>query len=551
MKSIFSSKITLFCTALLASIFIVMACGKIEDLTKDVELKVDGDIIRIPVSLQFIDPNAAGAGDEMDIEVKFTGADANKLYSTVATKEFLVGGGVVDIAVKKTDAPDPKTGKKLEFTVIASSKSGKYLRTIRNISVSDTNTAFVTIPMVNLSAPPVGVSVQKTTVTTDANGTTAAKTITNTNTEKLEVTIPAGTKMYAADGTELKGTVNVQVVHFSPTSLASLESFPGGFSVNKAVDINGTAIGAGSFTTAGFMAIDMSVGDKEVKTFSGNGITLKSDISPSIIKEDNTKIQVGDQIPVWSLNETDGSWIRETTTTVAGTATNMTVTYAQKHLSMWNLDLFAGNCGGGRVVIPSNVVPAFYYVEIVRVGGGSTLPSTWGGSTTKRLSLRPGDVLSFNMGTQGGFYLKLYNGTNPLCPGDWLYESSQISLCGSTSTPATFSAKGTIPSTVTVNIFVSGYCASTPNLALNPNITIYFKKAGCPYWAALGAMTGGFIASSGTLGVRQSYDFMAVLNGIPTVFPSKTVPAEFGTGGAVTIVLPKIAVPKTYCSQIF
>jgi hypothetical protein len=538
MKSIFSSKISLFCTALFASVFIVMACGKIEDLTKDVELKVDGDIIRIPVSLQFIDPQDSIAPD---VTISFAGADASKLYTTIADRDFQVVSGIIDVAVKKGDAPDPKSGKKLDFTVIAKSKSGKYLRTVRNIVVSDTGTQFVTIPMVNLDKLPNGVTKATGTVTVGDNGAVALTKVATIGTEKLEITIPAGTKMYDAAGVELKGTVAVQALRFSGADTEAnsntLATFPGGFQVNKAVDETGKALAEGSFITAGFIAIDMEVGGKAVKTFSGSGIGVFMDVSAGIKDDKGVLIKVGDQIPVWSLNETDGSWKKETTVTLGGTASNLTASYSQNHLSFWNLDMFFGGCRGSLVTIPSNVRAGSYYAEIIRGNGDGRV------LTSKYLFIAPGQQIEFGYPPQGNFQLKLYSGS-AFCRGPLAYRtSSDFQMCGANTTVSL--AAVTASPTISISVFVSGSCKSRPGIAINPNVVVYYKQSGCLQWAPLGAMTGGFLFSQGVLKVGESFDFFVVMGGSPFFFYNKTVPNE------ARYSFPNIAISAAYCNQLF
>jgi hypothetical protein len=537
MKSIFSSKIALFFMAIVASVFIVIACGKIEDLTKDIQLKVDGDIIKIPVSLQFVDPQDSVAPD---VTISLVGTDANKLFTTIADRDFKVVNGIIDLAVKKTDAPNLAAGRKLDFTVVATSKSGKYLRTVRNVILTDTTVQFVTIPMVNLNKLPAGVTKATGTVTVGDNGAATTQTVATTGTEKLEVTIPAGTKMYAADGTELKGTVNVQVLRFSglndDANRNTLMSFPGGFDVPRAVDETGKPIAAGTFTTAGFIAVDMEVGGKAVKTFSGAGATINMDITPGVKDDKGNVVKPGDVIPVWSLNEADGSWKKETTVTVGGTAAKPTATYSQAHLSYWNLDWYSAACFiGANVTIPSNVAAGWYYVEIIMGNGdGRVIKSTY-------MSIIPGQKIQFYLAPSGSYQLKLYYG-NAFCRGDMAYRSADFQLCGGNTT--TTMTAVTTRTSLNISVFVSGYCQSRPNLAINPNVVVYYKKSGCYYWSPLGVMTGGFLWSQGILNTSESYDFYVVMGGSGFAFYNKTVPPES------RYFFPNILIPQLYCNQI-
>jgi hypothetical protein len=436
----------------------------------------------------------------------------------------------------------------LDFTVVAKSKSGKYLRTVKNVVLSDTGTQFVTIPMVNLDKLPNGVSKATATVTVGDNGAVATEKVTTTGTEKLEVTIPAGTKMYDATGTELKGAVSVQVLRFSgaddEANRNTLESFPGGFQVQKAVDETGKTLSPGGFTTAGFIAIDMEVAGKAVKTFSGTGVSINMDITPGIKDDKGNVVKPGDQLPVWSLNEADGSWKKELTLTVGGTAAKPTATYAQNHLSYWNLDWFWGTCAAGSTItIPTNVQAGWYFVEIIRGNGdGRVLTSLFGSSPARYMYITPGQRIQFFYAPFGNFQMKLYYGST-FCRGDLAYRtSSDFQLCGGGSTVSL--AAVTTRQSLAVSVFVSGYCQSRPNLAINPNVTVYYKKTGCYYWTPLGVMTGGFLWSQGILNVGESFDFYVVMGGSGYAFYNKTIPKES------TYYLPNILIPTLYCNQI-
>jgi hypothetical protein len=547
-----------FAAVLLAAFttLLIWSCGKTEDLTKDVNFFVDGDLIKVPLAIQFVDANEANLAQNEaqdndnsyfpDFEIKVTGRDAGKVYSMVLSKEFRVEKGIIEFAAKKTDMPTIDGSKTLEFTVEATSKSNKYLKVVKSFILTDTSTAVEVIPVINLNAPPKGVSVTKATIDTDANGAIATQINTNNSAsaEKVEVNVPAGTKFYTADGKELIGKVEVQLVHFNNRdSATSLAAFPGGFGFDHAIDINGKQTEPGRFSTYGFIALDMNVGGTPVKNFSGTGLEVTMGINPDSPNPDETgKIQAGDKIPVWSIdvNDIEKGWKEEVVGTVTGSGNDLKVTFNQKHLSFWNLDIFWNSCPTTSIKFPATgVIPGYYYMEAITVNTGSVL-TQWSDNISnnciKTLRHIPRNTL---------YYLKIYKIVG--CSRQLIYRSQHFGGCAPVT--LTLQRMPSASSIITVAGQVSGHCASRPSIILRPTSTVYYRPSGTTCWTMLGVVSNGYFALSGVLPPSaQSFDFKVVVGGFATQYFYNKTPDPALLNSAYN--LNNILIPAQYCKMI-
>ncbi len=533
MKNMFNFKGLSIIFSIAIAFAIMQACVKKEEILKDFEFTIDADIIKIPLSLQIIDGNFESGANPEGVKIELVGPDKDKFYSSIGKKELTVVNGIVDFAVKKTDAPTEQNP--LVVTVVATAPG--YLRTIKTFKLTTADsTKFEALSMVNLANAPKGVTVKTASVEVGATGTAATSTITTTpttSTEVVNVEVPAGTQFKDKDGNVLTGTAAATLVHFDNQDPASLAAFPGGFSVNSSKDANGNNIGAGEFTTMGFLALDMTIGGKEVKNFSGAGIKISMDLNESSINPTTgNPIAIGDSLPIWSLNETDNSWVREKIGVVSGTAGNLKLVYTQNHLSYWNLDYHYGpKCGtGSNITLSGIAMPGFYYIEAVNALT-QQLVSNYASSYQW---LENGKVLSFLNAPLVNAYFRVRSGTSYYCAGTLLGRSNAFSLCGANAT-ATFAMTVVEPgANLSLTVTASGTCANNPRLVVRPNAALYYRKTGCPYWLPAGALIAGTFQSS-LFKAGQKYDFKAVVGTTAITQLAVQIPATAVGNYAISI----------------
>ncbi len=550
MKNNFSRQLLALMSAAVIGFIIVQACGKVTDLTKDVVLSVDNDLVRVPLAIQFFDPSVTTSGEAGDqardmknvkINVKLIGAGVEKLYNTAGQRLSTlenIQGGAVDVAMKKTDWAALKNTP-LTFSLVAEAPG--YLRTVKTFTLNDTVTRFETMSMVNLTGTTQGIKVTNSNAVVTSNASGTVPTTTTIQADSAKIVIPAGTVLKDKNGAPLTGALNVQLVQFSPSSQLSADAFPGGFNPEKIRGTNGQDLGAGSFTSLGFIALDMTVGGTAVKQFGGS-INVTVDIASTLKSDDGTPVAAGMVVPIWSLNEETGDWQQEQSATIVNNGGKLQAVLTQNHLSYWNLDFISFKCRNFQVfTFPSNITAGNYWVELINGATGAVISGRWtfiDQAANKNLTIYYPPAFT-NM------YFKIYQQTgNILCNRGAFVESQHFNVCGSpvgapisltSNTPGNVNNVGSL-----IAVSVSGACASQPNVIIRPTLTIMYRPVGCYYWAPLGTMVNGLMTVN--IETRKSYDFRVSVGGVTQYFYNKTVPPE------LNYILPTITIPPSYCA---
>ncbi len=153
--------------------------------------------------------------------------------------------------------------------------------------------------------------------------------ITGTDNARLE--LPANA-LVKPDGTPVTGSVNVSLSPVDINDPTEKNAFPGSF---EGVQPNGISTGIVSLGTTEF-ALEQGGQRLNLKAGASAKVRLPMYANSNL---DGSPINLGDTIPLWSLNEQTGDWVQEGTGVVvdsgAGTrALETTVT----HFSWWNVD---------------------------------------------------------------------------------------------------------------------------------------------------------------------------------------------------------------------
>ncbi len=313
---------------------LVFACQKINPF-EDVELTVNTDIYKSPILIQFVDGSSTSTKIPEGLSVTISGPGKDLVLDDFGGKDYTVAGNILTLVLNKT--ANPTEANPIVFTVAVSGAG--YLSTSKTITIVDgTTPQSHVVSLVGLSAPPLGVTTASQNIS--LTGGTIEIPTGNGKNESASLSIAPGTQVKDAAGNVINATsVSTQVVHFGSAQMESLLSFPGGFTPQN-VNRNGT-ITEGAFVTAGFVAIDMQAGGKEVKSFS-KPIEVKVGINEDFVDPNtNLKLKEGDVIPTWSYENTTGEWKEEGVATVSKDANGKLVaTFTASHLSYWNLDYF-------------------------------------------------------------------------------------------------------------------------------------------------------------------------------------------------------------------
>lgn len=163
----------------------------------------------------------------------------------------------------------------------------------------------------------------------------AASSVSLTGTDGASVTVAANS-FVDANGVLVTGNIDLTITSVDVSRPASLAAFPGEFS--------GILEGA----TTDSPIISMGTVEFEF-TQNGNPVNLAPGMTADVLipiyiasNQDGTAINIGDTIPLWSLNDDTGIWLQEGTGTVVASASSPTGLAMQatvSHFSWWNCDV--------------------------------------------------------------------------------------------------------------------------------------------------------------------------------------------------------------------
>ncbi len=535
----------------------------VDDYTEGVVLNINTDIFRIPASVQFTDANQSVEDPPAGLTVRVEGPDKDLVYSTDGKKDIQPIDGVMELAIDKAVEITPENP--LEITVIAEAPG--YLKTVQNVTLYDTSFQFLSVNMVNLNALPSGVGSRTATVNLGSEGIaqdTSFKTpLGALQQEDAEITMPAGTKMLDADGNELTGDVEIQMVHFDNRSPESLEAFPGGLEATNVMGPDGEMMDVVQFVTAGFLAVDMYVGKREVKTFT-EPVELSVGINPGTIDPNtNEPVKAGDRIPMWSLNDDTGQWSYEGEARViqdasGGLRAEMEIT----HLSWWNLDYFYGNiCRSWRPLTLNIQSDYRSYREapwaiVGLVDASTNRPFRY----PRYMRLYDGQRINlYNLPANRQWKLRFYSSYSYYCR-EVVYETEAFtSTCNSIYD---LDLRGIpSPSNITISAEVSAFCEGTgADAVIRPTAYIQYRPQGCSRWSYLDYVYRGWFYSN-RLQRNEVYDFRAFYGGQTYVF--KDIPIQTTTieveeykldinldGDRAHLDFTDIEIPEEYCELL-
>ena len=536
----------------------------LESITEGVILNVNTDIFRVPVSVQFLNANTESANSPENLQVSVEGKDRNLVYSTSGSKDLEAVNGILEIAVDRELVLNKQNP--IELRVVAEAPG--YLKTIRNLYINDTTFQAIPVRMAALQDLPEGSTAVETVFDTDEEGLEEdVEFATAAAPEKEEtgaVSMEKGTKMLDENDNELTGKIEAQLVHFDNRSEESLSAFPGGLVAPAVIDQNGQNLGTTEFITAGFVSLDMFIGGEEIKTFS-DPIEMRIGVDPNMMHpETGQKLRVGDEIPVWSLNEKTGQWEYESTSVIgANMQGKMEAVFEMTHLSWWNV-AFANNntCSESDPVtfsIQSNFsgecTTPNYFVELVHtafmmaVGDGQYVRIEDGG--TFEITNIPADE---------EYQLIFYDLADVSCRQAII----TVSLPSAVSCDQTYSLDltGLNQSLFTIEATMSGICEGTSSdVLIKPDFVVYFRPAGCSSWNFLNNAEQGFFCSS-NLERGGAYDFKVnygteeyLFEGVTmesqTInFNNSTLQIVINSDSNASLNFQDIVLPDDFCDEI-
>lgn len=427
-----------------------------------------------------------GFEEEVNLQVQFNGSDSGlliDLFNRPLETGLRPRKGFVSFAIDDDRIPTPDNP--VEFTLIANADG--YISTSRQVYLSQPGSNAYEVIMVNRDNLPNGVKGGQITNLgrTDATNGTESEIIINSGALGRElpasVRIAEGTLMLDSDGNALSGPIESEIYHFNSRDEESLQSFPGGFSatVSNPDDLQGAEQNV-FFTTGGFISLDISVGGRDVRSFS-QPIDIEMQIADDAFDELGNPVQPGDTAPIWSYDEQSGEWTFESEVPVGTTKDGqLSLNFRAKHLSWWNIDWYGDSCSYGTIVnflnINQQVRGKLYRTDVD--------PNTFlGWNPSRTISGEPNSIQFYLAPEDIPGRLEIYNMAD-----EFMAEVDLPDLCSSTPVEVDLD-----PQELTISFRGRGLCPNDDGLELRPNVPVFYKPASGGTWLQAGNAVDGEI----------------------------------------------------------
>ncbi len=465
---------------------IVFACKDLKDITtldplKDVNFSINANPFSAPVIVRFVNANPTATNQPGAFDVSVSGTNADVVYMSDGSKSFKTAQGLLPLGMRSKVTPSATTP--LKFTIHATVPG--FSPVSYNVLLTDTVQREIQIPIVELANPAAGTSARVASTTVDGNGnTTGAVTIlvpkTASTPDEATLSIASGTQMQDASGKAIPaGQVRMEVVHYTPTSDQSLSSFPGGFVADNILNASGQPMNPVTFSTAGFITINMTSGGTSVKKFS-KPVEVKMDLDETLTNPTTGQaIKAGETVPLWSLNEETGQWKEEGMATIYTDASGkLQAKFNITHLSSYNLDWYTSACINHVLKVqfrlnPSSAIGRYYYV-VFRDQFGRLL-------TYSYVYVRDGEIASFyRHPTSPNMKVQVYDNYFGYSSAKMIGQATVSNPCSSGTVTLNVAAPAP-PEFVNVNLNFTATNVKS-KYSYRPSGWIYFYRQGGSYW---------------------------------------------------------------------
>ncbi len=471
----------------------------------DVKNPVDGLELRVKtlarttvVSVSIYDAATSNLIKPDQVTVTFQGKDGNKVITM--TNEQIANAttttGILNFAVDDNVIPTPESP--VEITAVVTAPN--YISSSMQVFIASPGASSHSIELANINNTPDGVVSDETDGDADNSGTTGD--IVASSGEELKsgasatIIIPKGTILKDKDGNVLTGDVKTRVTYFNPQEEESLNSFPGGFSVNTGTE-------RGSFVTAGFVAIDMTVNGTSVDQF-GQGVDIQISIPADLTNpETGTKLAPGDKIPLWSYDEVNGEWTKEGEVTVPGALAKTTngkslyrVSTTINHLSYWNLDWFQDACYEGITINVTGGCYPYLQIKARRVSDNGYFYSGYIDANDRHVTL-------YNAPIAVPVIAELWD--NSVYPAVKVAEMQIDDLCGNDVDFPITQSNGMVEVTATATAVCHNSDETVKSRFYPNNYPLYIRHPINLNWSYIGQIIDGQISTCLELGINYTF----------------------------------------------
>jgi hypothetical protein len=278
-------------------------------------LNINGEIFKYGVTFQFCDAGDTTTLPESQIFIKITGRDANSIYDFNGNKSFLSLRGIMNVGLDPRITPSSANPISFTLEVYGPNYLPVKIPVIIDGSLKQQR---VLVTLVNLKKPPKGVSVfQFSNLGVNAQGGLSStqilsSLITSSTPENVTITIPAGTKFLDADGNVIipqsaADSLSGTIVFYSTHTAYSMNSFPGGSVMSDSIITPNGKI-SGFHQSAGMSYIEMSLGGKDVKSFT-SPVIYDITMDPNYISAStNAPVAPGEILSVMNFDYEKNRW---------------------------------------------------------------------------------------------------------------------------------------------------------------------------------------------------------------------------------------------------
>ncbi|HWB23948.1 MAG TPA: hypothetical protein VG738_00645 [Chitinophagaceae bacterium] len=473
---------------LLTIIFAAVACAGLvtgcKKPTDNITWSVNTDVYKSPILIRFVNANSNSTTQPDKFTVQISGKDADKVLMGSGGTDFKTSNGFLPLALDASANPSPENP--VIFNVYANIPGFAPVSQTFMVT-SDTTPVDHTILALEYAHPADGTSVlQKSTSLNSgvAPATSLQTSTTSTMTETSTITIDDGTQMMDENHNVINASsLQSSIVHFGTSTQSSMLAFPGGFNPVD-VERDGQEYHEVTFKTGGFLSIKMKAGNSDVKFFS-KPITVSAELNAELINpETDQPVQVGDTIPIWSMNEQTGQWKYETTSTVVLDGSGkISLQFQASHLSCWNIDWwFYSPCRNALRVTVRIGNPALrpqYELVLVDANGqylgGLYTDATWATVATLYDGLVTVIPRVPNIGR-----CKLVCYTRRGDPTSKIAETAFFNPCTAGAVTITINPPAP-PQMINVKLFVQGKCTNKKVVA-NVGAWVFLYKLNAPWW---------------------------------------------------------------------
>ncbi|MEM1219622.1 MAG: hypothetical protein AAGH79_11940 [Bacteroidota bacterium] len=546
-------------------LFLATACqkDKVIELTEGVVFNVNTDILLSPLTISFENALETSIAVPNNVQIDISGPGIDDIYTLAGEKNIQAVDGVINIGIKKNR--EPSLENPIEFTI--TSKANGYLTTINQFSITDGNKqTHSVIYMAEKNALPNGVVSLEESLSVNEEGLQEPISISaiggSGEEEQMNVDIEESTIFYDADGYPVTGNLRLDLIQYNAMdedAMLTVENMLSGF---PAINGSGTELGDVTFEVAAYYSLDIFSSSKEVRTFS-KPLQMRIVLDPETFNPNtNTKIQAGDALPIWSLNEELLRWENEGAAIVIEENGQLIVEYEQEHLSNWVIGGANNTCSIGATLVfntdvPANYCSRYFYVKLINEETGLPVSN----KAFDYLDLADGtEVTLVEAPLNVSAYLEIYSGVKG-CEGQLLETTDPFEVCGATINLQIedIDKDDWYP----IEVSVSGYCENAgPDLSVGPTGNILYRPTECGSYGILGRMVNGQ-GCTGTLEYGVSYDFKVrygseVFEYIGLTIENRTIEYTLDNGQNVEVVViggannaelvfEEIPIPADYC----